>query len=261
MQRKHLLHTWSIWIKSMNRVLQSDRFTGRVKTLRVISEHWSYWNRLRAYDEAEQRLTINDRGQVWLSRFDRPPNPFYPDQLLSKQYFRLSEKATKRIMDIATDWFSQYEYHRVFDVPKWHADLVNTDGKAFHIEGTQGYENPLTICSLTETIREELEIPDLLVIGDESLSEDDEEAPRPFWYESISLEEIMQQAEQGLGADHDCRVELLRALEYKYWDFDGKDKEKLNRLYTLMHKYVMSLEAERPVKRAKLRYAWDKFVD
>ena len=245
----------------MKKEVRTDRFLGRVNKLRIISEHWSYWNRLRAYDEAEQRLTINDRGQVWLSRYDRAPNPFYPDQLLSKQYFRLSEKATKRIMDVATDWFTQYEYHKIYDVPKWYAEMVNIEGRVFHTEGTQGYENPLTLSSLTEAIRVELKIPDLLVIGDESWSEDDEDVPEPFWYESASLEEIMQLAEEGLGADRNRRVELLRALEYKYWDFDGKDKERLNQLYALMHKYVMTLEAERPVKRAKPSYAWDKFVE
>ena len=162
---------------------------------------------------------------------------------------------------MATDWFTQYEYHKIYDVPKWYAELVNTEGKVFHTEGTLGYENPLKLNSLTEAIREELKIPDLLVIGDESWSEDDEKTPEPFWYESSSLEEIMQLAEEDMEADHNRRVELLRALEYKYWDFDGKDKERLNRLYALMHKYVMTLEAERPVKRAKPSFAWDKFVE
>lgn len=245
----------------MKKEVRTDHFIGRVRKLRIISEQWSYWNRLRAYDEAEQRLTINDRGQVWLSRYDRAPNPFYPDQPLSKQYFKLSENAAKRIMDVATDWFTQYEYHKIYDVPKWYAELVNTEGKVFHTEGTLGYENPLKLNSLTEAIREELKIPDLLVIGDESWSEDDEKTPEPFWYESSSLEEIMQLAEEDMEADHNRRVELLRALEYKYWDFDGKDKERLNRLYALMHKYVMTLEAERPVKRAKPSFAWDKFVE
>lgn len=249
----------------MKREEKTDRFTGRVKKLRIISEHGSYWNRLRVYDETRQQITINDRGQVWFSRYDRAPNPFYPDQLLSMQYFRLSGEATKRIMDIAMDWFTQYEYHKIYDVPKWYAELVNTEGMVFHTEGTLGYEISLKTRGLTEVICEELKIPDLLVVGDEVLTEDDDVAPEPFWYESASLEEIIRLAEEGLETDHDHRLELLRALEYKYWDYEAQgteqDKEILNRMYTLMHKYVMSLEAERPVKQAKPSFAWDKFVE
>lgn len=44
-----------------------------------------------------------------------------------------------------------------------YAELVNTEGMVFHTEGTQDYEIPLKTRGLTEVIREELKIPDLLV--------------------------------------------------------------------------------------------------
>lgn len=124
----------------MKKEVKLDPFTGRIRKFRIISEQGSYWNRLRAYDEAEQRITMNDRGQVWLSRYDRAPNPFYPNQLLSKQYFRLPEKAAKRIMDAATEFFCEYRFQKMRDSQKWRAYLENTEGKLFYTEG--GYSGP-----------------------------------------------------------------------------------------------------------------------
>lgn len=87
-----------------------SQFSGRLKRMQIISGFACYGRRLLAYDETEQRITINDRGQVWLTRYDRAPNPFYPDQMHSKQYFRLSSESTNRIIDAATDFFCEYKH-------------------------------------------------------------------------------------------------------------------------------------------------------
>ena len=116
-------------------------------------------------------------------------------------------------MDIASDWFTQYEYHKIYDVPKWYAEIENTEGMVFHTEGTQGYEIPRKALGFTDAIRTELGIADLLVVGDEIVPEEDERAPEPCWYESSSFEEVIRKAENGLDLGHDRRVELLRALE------------------------------------------------
>lgn len=241
-------------MKTKNRPIL-DCFTGRIKQLRIISQHGTYWNRLLPYDESEQRLTINDRGQVWLTRYDRASNPFDPDQLLSKQYFRLSKSSVKLIIDVATDFFVQYKHRIIRDAPIWYADLVNTDGKMLYTDGPQSYHEPPVTHSLTETIRRELRIPDLAVIGDEAPPEEEEYIEQD-WYVTAPLEEIIQMAENGLEIERNCRIELLRALEYKYWDLESLEKHQRERVCMLMQQYVESLEHERPVRHSTNTCTW-----
>lgn len=238
-----------------------SQFSGRLKRMQIISGFACYGRRLLAYDETEQRITINDRGQVWLTRYDRAPNPFYPDQLHSKQYFRLPSESTNRIIDAATDFFCEYKHQGMRDSQEWCAYLVNTEGKQFYTEGTRTYEYPVDTRNLIEPIREELGAQDLLLVGNDTWDEEDWVEPEPCWYESASFEEVFQQAEIGLNSDHNRRVELLRALEYHYWDYEGPDVEKIKRLQRLMHRYVLTLEAERPVKRDKNSFTWEELAE
>jgi len=238
-----------------------SQFSGRIKKMRIISRFACYGGRLLAYDETEQRITINDCGQVWLTRYDRAPNPFYPDQMYSKQYFRLSPESTNRIIDAGTEFFCQYKYQSMRDSQKWCAYLENTEGKLFYTEGTRTYEYPLDTRNLTDAIREELGIQDLLLVGNDTWDEENWEDPVPCWYESASFEEVFQQAEIGLDSDHDRRVELLRALEYHYWDYEGPDVEKIKRIQRLMHRYVLTLESERAVKEDKNSFTWEELAE
>ncbi len=110
-------------------------------------------------------------------------------------------------------------------------------------------------------VRKELGIPDLLLVENDTRAEEDWEEPEPDWYELASFEEVFRQAKNGLNLDHDRRVELLRALEYHYWDYEGQDVEKIKRLQRLMHRYVQTLEAERPVKRDKNSFTWEELAE
>jgi len=116
---------------------------------------------------------------------------------------------------------------------------------------------------LTNIIRKELNKPDLLVVGGRILDSEEEEVEEPIhsWYESISYDDLIPIAKNGLNEDHDRRVDLLRALEYQYFDNEESDKEREIMLQRLMHSYVISLEAERPVRRNRYSFTWKELTD
>ena len=238
-------------------------FSGSIRKFRIVSEFGSTWIRLKPYDETEQRITINDRGQVWITRYERAPFPFDPDQILSREYIRLPEAPTKRIMEIAADCFSKYQYDRIWDTQYWYADLESTEGIQFQTDGSQDYEMNAGMFRLSETIRKELNKPDLLVVGGYVLGSEqtEEEEIPPRWWETISYDELIPKAEKGLGGDRDYRIELLKALEYQYYDLEESDRKKTKKLYQLMHKYVLSLEAEKPVRKSRNSFTWLDFAN
>ena len=236
-------------------------FTGRVKVMRIVGGDGCYGRRLLPYDETQQRITVNERGQVWLSRYDRAPCPFDPDQLVSLQYFRVSGEAASRLMNIASEFFGRYGYECVRDAQQWSADLVNTAGEMFHTAGAVGHGCFLVTPGLTNVVREELGIPDLLLVGDDAWDEADIEEPVYCWYETAPFEDVFRLAESGLDSEHNRRVELLRALEWHYWDYEGPDVDRIRRLQRLMHRYVVSLEAERPVRRGRHSFSWKEMAE
>lgn len=239
---------------------EATRFSGTMQKMQIISSLYSCWNRPMPYDEVEQRITITDRGMIWLTRYDRAPFPHDPDQLLSQKCFRVSADASARIMNVATEFFCAYGHRVVRDAMQWHANLVNTEGAAFYTEGLQGKWLQIEH-SLTKTIREELGITDLVVVGDDAFNESDVQEPPSPWHETISLEEAIHLAKEGINAKHDRRVELLKALEFQYWYNEGMGKENRNELCMLMHKYVVNLETERPVRHSRTGYTWMSMVE
>jgi len=248
-----------------NRIIrrQESFFQGHVRKIRIVSESIHTGRYLKAYEEAEERITINDKGQVWLSKYDRAPCPYDPYQLLSREYSKLSSDAVKRIMDTATACFSKYKYERIYDTPRWYADIESTEGDFFQTEGSQESEYDAGMSRLTNIIRKELNKPDLLVVGGRILDSEEEEVEEPIhsWYESISYDDLIPIAKNGLNEDHDRRVDLLRALEYQYFDNEESDKEREIMLQRLMHSYVISLEAERPVRRNRYSFTWKELTD
>ena len=248
-----------------NRIIrqQESFFQGEARKIRIVSEFGHTWRYLKAYEEAEERVTINDKGQVWLSKYDRAPCPYDPYQLSSREYIRIPSDATERIMNTATECFRKYKHDRIYDTPRWYADIESTEGRFFQTDGSQESEYDAGMSRLTNIIRKELNKPDLLVVGGHILNSKEEVAEEPIhsWFESISYDELIPMAKNGLNEDHDRRVDLLRALEYQYYDNGESDIKRVEMLQRLMHSYVLSLEAERPVRRNRFSFTWKELAD
>ncbi len=235
----------------------SLRFVGHLKKLRIISQFGSYWNRLAAYEESEQRITINNKGQVWITRYYRAPCLFDPDQLLSKEYLRISPEATIQIMETAEDCFAHYRHEKIHDARMWYAQLTNTEGDEFTTNGSQSLERETEMYRLTELIQNELSKPDLLLLGScEDVSVEDENLTDQ---QEIPFEKLMRKAEESLYRSHAERIEVLSALERCCYDC-SYDKDKRPELYTMLHRYVVSLESEKPVRRSNKSYTWEELA-
>ena len=229
---------------------ENSRLFGHLKKLRIISQYGSYWNRLEAYEESEQRITINNKGKVWITRYYRAPYMLNADQLLSKEYLRVSPEATIRIMKTAEDCFVHYEHETIHDAQMWYAYLTNTDGIEFATDGSVDQEKEAGMYRLTEVIQKELGKTDLLVLG--TYIEDYDEEEPVIDQQAISFEELMQRAEESIHADRDQRIGIYRALEKCFFEC-GYDEENRMILYRMMDRYVTSLEAENPLKQSKKR--------
>ena len=233
---------------------ENSNFFGHLKKIRIISQFGSYWNRLAAYEETEQRITINNKGHVWITRYYRAPCLFDPDQLLSKEYLHISPEATIRIMETAEDCFAHYRHEIIRDSQMWYAQLINTEGDVFKADGSQSLEVETGMYRLTELIQNELNKPDLLLLGSykEVLDEDGNLTDQ----QEIQFEKLMRKAEESLHQSCAERIEILSALERCYYDC-SEDKAKRIEFYRMLHQYAVSLEAEKPVRHSKERYTWE----
>ncbi len=233
---------------------ENSNFFGHLKKMRIISQFGSYWNRLAAYEETEQRITINNKGSVWITRYYRAPCLFDPDQLLSKEYLHISTEATTRIMETAEDCFAHYRHEIIRDSRMWYAQLTNTEGEEFRTDGSQSLEIGTGMYRLTELIQNELNKPDLLLLGSykEVIDEDENLTDQ----QEIPFEKLLRKADESLHLSRVERIEILSALERCSYDC-SEDKAKRIELYRMLHQYAVSLEAENPVRHSKERYTWE----
>ena len=107
----------------------------KIKSIRIDSENICYGPMPKPDDEVFQHLTINSKGRVWLTRYTFG-NGFSDYLLKSKEYYRLSDEATKLLFDALEDYFfdDNSEIYEVTDVGSWSAMIIleNEEPIAWH---------------------------------------------------------------------------------------------------------------------------------
>jgi hypothetical protein len=85
-------------------------------------------------------------------------------ELYEKSSFSISLESAKRILRVASDYFGkEYEPYYVTDVGYWNLLLTDTNGQKYRFLGSLSYNSELGLGGLSEYIRSELRINDLLI--------------------------------------------------------------------------------------------------
>ena len=134
-----------------------------LRKMRLISNSLCYGPEPEPNDEIEQRLTITSNGRVWLSRY-RYGMGTDSHELYEKNSFTISLESAKPILRVVSDYFGkEYEPYYVTDVGYWNLLLTDTNGQIHKIFGSLSYNSELGLGGLSEFIRSELRINDLLI--------------------------------------------------------------------------------------------------
>jgi hypothetical protein len=113
--------------------------------------------------EVEQRLTINDRGQIFVTYYN------YAGTILRKERFHISvEKAIKFLQDINTAFCIRTDSNFVTDVGTWELVITNTEGRAFTFNGSLNCNADPTLGNLSANLRKMLDHPMLLCFDGEA---------------------------------------------------------------------------------------------
>ena len=95
-----------------------------MKKVQIISNNLCYGPAPRPNTEIEQHLTINEKGQVWFSRY-RYGNGEERYPLINKEHLRITEVDAEEILRLADEVTKIEDDLFVTDVGYW--ELTNTD--------------------------------------------------------------------------------------------------------------------------------------
>ena len=133
-----------------------------IKKFELVSNSLGYDLCPEPEDEIEQRLTINDKGQVRLSRFCYGVHGAkYP--LMDKESFCIPSADAAYIMKALTDFFeSEYEINHVTDFGEWNLTMTNYEGEVRKVSGPLCQDLLVEEGGLSDVIRFKLRRNDLL---------------------------------------------------------------------------------------------------
>ncbi|AXX64912.1 hypothetical protein DS830_05230 [Bombilactobacillus bombi] len=136
-------------------------FEGTLQTVKLVSNRTGMELNISA-DEVEQRLTIQQDGQVQLERY-AGDNKSLQLQLLSSQNFQLT--STKVIFEALSYYFGHISILPIvaFDEGSWQIQLINTTGRVLQYQGSLCQKLKVHNQDLSELIRQQLKISDLYV--------------------------------------------------------------------------------------------------
>ena len=138
-------------------------FKGKLKLFRLKSEISSYFMPING-KEVEQHLTIRKDGRVWLNRygFSYPYNPRYEKR--KTEYYKIAKESVDKIFELVSAFFEKGYYPQFScDVGVWDVELINTENNSFCYIGDHIGDYIINNVDICKVIREELNLPDLLL--------------------------------------------------------------------------------------------------
>ena len=133
------------------------------KKMKLVSNDICYGPMPEPDTEVEQHLTINEKGQVWFSRY-RFGDGFGKYQLIKKEILYISQEAAGEIMKIANEVLNDQNDLFVTDVGVWELIATDFSGKETHKSGSLIYGGCEAIDRFCRLIREALKRNDLFLM-------------------------------------------------------------------------------------------------
>ena len=134
-----------------------------IRKIQISSNVIGYGPMPESDTEVEQHLTINDKGQVWLSRYQFGDG-FGKYQLMKKEIMQIAKEAAKEIMKAADDVLNAQDDLFATDVGVWELTATDYSGKETHKSGSMIYGDCVAINRLCRIIRCVLERNDLFLL-------------------------------------------------------------------------------------------------
>lgn len=106
-----------------------------MKKVQIISNNMCYGPAPRSNTEIEQHLTINEKGQVWFSRY-RYGNGEARYPLISKEYLRIAKDDAKEILNLAGEVTKIEDDLFATDVGDWELTFTDTENKTSRKAGS-----------------------------------------------------------------------------------------------------------------------------
>ena len=142
---------------------EMNLFHGTIQKIRLISSDLCYGPMPGPDDEVEQRLTLNNKGQVWFSAYNFG-SPGVPAQKIKKRHFGIEPDAAEKLLAYVAHYFGhEHEEFLATDVGMWQLELTNTDGETYKFVGSMGAEILTDGVNLSEQIRKILGMDDLFI--------------------------------------------------------------------------------------------------
>ncbi len=134
-----------------------------IKKLQLISNSISYGPMPRPDKEVEQHLTINDRGQVWFSRY-RFGDDMERHPLIRKEYSRIPDEDAKEILKLSEAVINAKRVTDETDTGYWELTVTDANGEIRRKDGSLIYSDSKAIQDLCRRIRTSLKDWDLFLL-------------------------------------------------------------------------------------------------
>lgn len=143
------------------------RFHGTLKKVRIVSNNICYGLLPEPNDEVEQHITVNNKGRVWVSRYNCG-HTFDKHEKASSINFTIEKSSADKLLTSFADYFG-HEYSEIFvtDVGIWKIELTNTEGTTYTFKGSLCTDVSDNLTYLSKLVRDTLGIDDLFVFDGE----------------------------------------------------------------------------------------------
>ncbi len=141
----------------------STLLTGEIQKMKLHSNSICYGPEPHPDDEVEQHLSITRGGRVYFSSYVYGNERGRYRKTVMRN-FKADPEKVKHIMEALENYFSKgYGYMLFTDCGEWTLEITNDAGEVFSYEGPLGSDLIDGLISLSNLVREELDMPNLYV--------------------------------------------------------------------------------------------------
>jgi hypothetical protein len=137
-----------------------------MKKVQIISNNMCYGPAPRSNTEIEQHLTINEKGQIWFSRY-RYGNGETRYPLISKECLHIAKEDAEEILRLADEVTKIEDDLFVTDVGYWELTITDADNRIAKKMGSLIRQDSEIIQKLCDRIRSALNCTGLFLLDGE----------------------------------------------------------------------------------------------
>jgi len=159
-------------------------FSGTVRKIRVVSNGLCYGPCPEPEDVVEQHFTLNDKGHLWLSSYHSERGYGQLEKRRSERK-SVSLGTAQRVLKAVGQVFKEFHPMIATDAGTWYLEITNLEGEKFKYMGSLCGTIEIFGKDLSELIRDEVEMPDLLLFDGNTQPDRIEQLKIEYWRHSV----------------------------------------------------------------------------